>query len=115
MLRKVNEIEELTMEKARGGKGTMLTKVLVHESELCNKGRMFNHSTLKPGCSVGYHIHRGDMEIYYILKGEGTYNDNGIECNVSAGDVTLCTDGESHGLENTGTEDLEFIAVILYS
>ncbi len=115
MIRKAQKVEKLTVEKARGGKGDMLTSVLLLEDEFCNKGRMFNHSVLKPGCSVGYHGHEGDFEAYYILKGAGSYNDNGVERPVSAGDVTLCKDGESHGLENTGTEDLEFIALILYS
>ncbi len=115
MIRKANEIEEISMEKARGGTGFMLTRPLLQVEEMCDKGRMFNHSILKPGCSVGYHIHKGDMEAFYILKGEGTYNDNGVEYPVCAGDVTLCTDGESHGLVNTSSEDLEFIALILYS
>ncbi len=115
MLRESAEVEELTMEKARGGKGAMQTRVLLRENEFSQKGRMFNHSTLKPGSSVGYHIHKGDFEAYYILKGEGLYTENGVEYQVRAGDVTLCKDGESHGIENTGTEDLEFIALILYS
>ena len=34
---------------------------------------------------------------------------------VTAGDVMICKDGEEHMLENDGTEDLEFIALILYA
>ena len=34
---------------------------------------------------------------------------------LAAGDVMICKDGEEHMLENDGTEDLEFIALILYA
>ena len=34
---------------------------------------------------------------------------------VTAGDVMICKEGEEHMLENDGTEDLEFIALILYA
>ena len=71
--------------------------------------------TLAPGNSVGYHVHEGDNEIYYILSGTGEYNDNGNICTISAGDVTICNDGESHGLLNTGVEPIELIALILYN
>ena len=30
-----------------------------------------------------------------------------------AGDVTFCKDGDGHGVKNTGTEDLVFVALIL--
>ena len=41
--------------------------------------------------------------------------DNGELKPVTAGDVMICKDGEEHMLENDGTEDLEFIALILYA
>ncbi len=115
MIRRAQDIADERMEKARGGVGFMLTKALIKDDEFCGKGRMFNHSVLEPGSSVGVHKHSGDIEVYYILKGEGTYNDNGTLVPVSAGDVTYCADGETHGLENTGKENLEFLALILFS
>ncbi len=33
--------------------------------------------TLEPGCSLGYHEHHGESETYYIIQGQGEYNDNG--------------------------------------
>lgn len=32
---------------------------------------------------------------------------------VQPGDITFCADGSTHGLENTGTEDLVFMALII--
>lgn len=97
-----------------GGKGNVLSLELLGIKDFEEKGRLFKHCILKPGTSVGKHTHKGDFEVYYILKGQGTYDDNGTIMPVKAGDLTLCRDGESHMIENTGTEDLEFIALILF-
>lgn len=98
-----------------GGPGDVRnTRILNDAEEMYNKGRLFNHIYLDPGCKVGYHVHQGDGETYYILKGEGEYNDNGDVTTVRAGDVTFVDAGEGHSLLNTGTETLEAIALILY-
>ena len=83
--------------------------------EMYSKGRMFNVMTLAPGNSIGEHTHEGDNEIFYFLKGTGTYNDNGTYVKVGPGDTAICNDGELHGLVNDGDEPLEYIALILYS
>ncbi len=97
----------------RGGAGFMLTESLLAPEELGEHCKLFARVTLKPGCEVGHHDHHGETETYYILAGKGEYDDNGKAVPVEVGDVTFCKDGDSHGLKNTGTEDLEFIALIL--
>jgi quercetin dioxygenase-like cupin family protein len=72
-------------------------------------------ATLKSGCSLGLHQHNGNSEAYYILSGKGIYNDNGVLTEVEAGDTTFTADGESHGLENAGSEDLVFMALVVSS
>ena len=100
----------------RNGNGeTEMRKLLNGAEELYGKGRMFNHMTLLPGRSIGTHTHEGDNEIFYFLSGYGEYNDNGTVVTVGPGDVAVCSDGETHGLVNSGTEPLTFIALILYS
>ena len=97
------------------GKGNVYGVQLLSLEDFQEKGRLFKHCTLKPGCSVGTHTHKGDFEVYYILKGEGLYDDNGTMTTVKPGDVTLCQAGETHMLENQGSEDLEFIALVLFT
>lgn len=107
--------DAVTLERSMfGGPGLGQALQILNDGEFAGKGRLFNHVRLAPGCAVGKHAHHGEFEVYYILKGEGTYDDNGTECRVVAGDVTVCPDGETHGLLNSGTEDLEFIAPILF-
>ena len=99
----------------RGGNGEAeMHKILNTPEELYGKGRMFNHMILAPGNSIGEHTHEGDNEIFYFLSGTGEYNDNGTIVEVGPGDTTICSDGELHGLKNTGDVPLEFIALILY-
>lgn len=93
---------------------TEMHKICESVDELYGKGRLFNLMVLAPGNSIGEHRHEGDNEIFYFLKGTGQYNDNGTIVQVEPGDTTVCNDGETHGLVNTGDVPLEFIALILY-
>ena len=102
--------------KMFGGDGEVeLRKILVSVDELQGKGRLFNHNVLQPGCELGWHVHKGDCETYYILSGEGEYNDNGEMMRVYPGDTTFVGDGEGHSIRAVGDAPLEFIALILYT
>jgi len=101
------------VEKRFGGKGSVIIEHVLDESLYQGKIPIYIKSTLKPGCSLGYHKHEGNSEAYFILAGTGTYNDNGILSEVTAGDTTFTPDGESLGIENTGTEDLVFMALVV--
>ena len=99
----------------RGGNGEVeMHKILNGVEEMYGKGRMFNHMILAPGISIGEHAHDGDNEIFYIVSGEGVYNDNGTEVVVTPGDVAVCNSGDTHSLRNDSSEPLELIALILY-
>mgnify|MGYP004533534237 FL=1 len=101
--------------QAFGGIGTMeADRILNDADEMCGKGRLFNHVYLRKNCEVGWHVHQGDGEVYYILKGRGEYSDNGTLTTLEAGDVAFCPSGEGHSIINRDDETLEMIALILY-
>ncbi len=102
-----------TVKNMAGGKGNVLVKHILGEKELNGKCGMYAEVTLKPGCSLGYHEHHGESETYYLLTGEGQYDDNGTKRMVKTGDVTFTDDGMGHALENTGKTDLVFMALII--
>lgn len=114
MIKRNNELRHEAAVSLRGGKGTTTVIHLLERDQFRNKGRLFAHNTLKPGDSIGYHKHEGDFEAYYFIRGEGTFDDNGKKSTVKAGDLALIAVGESHGIENTGRENLEFIALVLF-
>ncbi len=97
---------------ANGGRGEISVKYILEGNELNDKCKMFAEVTIGPGCSLGYHEHHGESETYYIIKGQGEYDDNGTKRMVAAGDKTFTPDGCGHGMFNTGDEDLVFIALI---
>ena len=115
MIKKAANFETKYNEKMRGGNGTVEITNFVTPAELNDKGRLFANITLRPGCSIGYHVHENESELFYVMKGEALYNDNGTECPVSAGDVMICPAGTGHAVANHGTEDVELCAVILYA
>lgn len=106
---KISRIEQMC-----GGKGHVIIKEILEGEQLNGKCRLYAEVTLEPGCSLGYHEHYGESETYYILSGQGTYNDNGIFFRpVEAGDITFTPSGSGHGLANTGNTDLVFMALII--
>ena len=97
----------------QNGKGLCYIKHLTDKEGLYGHGRMFAHVTVDPGCSIGYHAHNHETEFYYIIKGEGVFNDDGKEVIVHAGDICATGYGQSHGLENKSSEPVEMIALIV--
>ena len=115
MIRKANACKKEYRENMRGGNGTVELTSFATPEELNNKGRLFGNITLNPGCGIGYHVHENESELFYIMKGNVLYNDNGVTCSLSAGDVMICSAGTGHAVTNDGEETAEICAVILYA
>ena len=115
MIRNAADCKKEYRETMRGGNGTVELTNFATPAELNDKGRLFANTTLKPGCSIGYHVHEADSELFYLMKGNVIYNDNGVECALSAGDVMICPAGTGHAITNNSQEDVEICAVIVYA
>ena len=96
-----------------GGKGEIFITHLLTPNEMLGKCQMFARVRIPVGASLGVHQHIGNNETYYILQGTAAYTDNDKVYAVKAGDTTFCAEGDFHGIENTGDEDLIFIALII--
>ena len=118
MVRRKNEQASAINEKMRGGGGSVeLVKLLDPASdELYGKGRLFSRIVLRPGCSIGYHVHENEMEAFFVLSGRPEYSDNGQLTFLSPGDVALTMHGEGHSIGNPADAgcDAEVVALILY-
>lgn len=113
MIKKSKDISITKIENLRGGKKSVNIKHLIQGDELKKQAKMISKITLPKGASIGYHDHTEDFEIYYILNGVGVVDDNGNITKVSQGDVIYTCDGATHSIENTGEQDLEFIAIVI--
>lgn len=96
-----------------GGKGDAIVYHIQTKDELGKAGRLYARVVLAPGCSVGWHQHKGETEPYYILEGEGTFIDNdGSRTLVGPGDICTIEDGQFHSIENNSSHDLSFIGLV---
>jgi len=97
----------------RGGKGCVDFTHILENGELNSSSRLVANLKLDPGSSIGVHEHINEEEIYYVLSGKGILSENGIETEISAGDVALTKNGGSHSIENRSDTALEMLAIIL--
>jgi len=66
---------------------------------------------LLPKQHIHPHIHAGD-HYWVVLEGTGNYLAEGLDpVSVAPGTVLVAPAGESHGIENTGTEGLVFVSI----
>ena len=100
-------------EASGNGNGYFHLERILTDDQLGGKCGLYARVTVPPGASVGYHRHVADNESYFFVSGEGVYDDNGVKRVVKAGDATWTPSGASHGVENTGAEDLVFMALII--
>jgi len=113
VVKKANEMVKEIKEQMREGKGRIEIFHIYKQDELKGRARLCAKLVINPGCSIGLHEHVNEEEIFYIIKGKGNVNDNGMEREVLEGDAVLTGGGAVHSIENTGVEPLEMLAVIL--
>lgn len=90
----------------KGGTGRYLVRTYTDGKEKVMLG------TLPPGSSIGYHTHETDCEVIVCLSGCGNVVlENGSET-LLPGKAHYCPKGHSHSLQNNGTEDLRFYAIV---
>jgi mannose-6-phosphate isomerase-like protein (cupin superfamily) len=113
MIRRKTEMEKEVRERMRDGKGAVEILHVFRRDELHGKARLFARMRLRTGCSIGYHLHDGEEEIFYILSGTGQVTEGSTTTQVGPGDAVLTTSGGGHSIENLGAEPLDFLATIL--
>ncbi len=113
MIKKQDGFNIALNEHMRGGDGTVEVMSLATEEELNNNARLFGKITLKPGCSIGFHVHENESELFYVLEGEAEYSDNGELRTISEGELTVCPPGEGHSVANKSGKTVTLMALII--
>ena len=101
-------------ENMRGGEGVITIENLLTPEELYESGRLFARITVNPGCSIGSHIHEGEMETFFVVSGSAEFSDNGETLTLNEGDTALTVSGDGHSVRNKGDVPLVMIALIIF-
>ncbi len=96
----------------RGGDGEVIIDHITKDS-LPQNSRMLARITLNKGCSIGYHVHENETEVFYFVSGNGTVDDNGTVISVKAGDCVITSNGFGHSVRNDNDEPLVIFATII--
>lgn len=114
MIKRHENMTESIKVKMRGGDGQVVIREVLDKGEYTGAARLVATITLEPGCSIGEHIHENEEEIFYIIEGTATYDDNGELKTLKKGDSCVCLGSQKHSLANrTKDETLVVFAVIL--
>ena len=111
MITRADEHELSLRPNMRGGEGTVELRALM--PKLPGKLRLFSRIDLAPGCSIGYHVHEKETELFYFIEGRGRACDDGVWREIGPGDAMSTPDGHGHAVENTGDVPLIFVAAIV--
>jgi quercetin dioxygenase-like cupin family protein len=115
LIKRSHELKRQVNKEFLGGKGQVELTHFLDKEDAAGTGRLFSISMLTPGSSIGFHVHNGDFENYYILKGKAMVTeDDGSKHYLEAGDVMFTPNGSGHAIENVGEDNLEYIALILF-
>lgn len=113
MIKRKEEMQSEIKVNMRSGDGQAVITPVLSKGEYNGHSRLVATIVLEPGCSIGAHVHENEEEIFYILEGVATYNDNGDTVTLNQGDSCVCLSGQTHSIANNGDKTLKLFAVIL--
>ena len=112
MFKSKDQMKSEVKENVREGKGAIEFKHVFTPKESLNKARLCAVLDFPPGASIGPHSHKPDAEMYFVLEGELTVEENGIIKVLLPGDAAFTGDGGTHSVVNNGNENAKMLAVI---
>ncbi|MGN0443830.1 MAG: cupin domain-containing protein [Acutalibacteraceae bacterium] len=113
MVKRKSEMNEQIKVAMRGGDGQAVVTNILDKGEYKGNARLLGVITLEKDCSIGAHVHENEEEVFYVIEGTATYNDNGETVILEKGDSCVCPSGEEHSIANRNDETLKVFAVIL--
>ncbi|MBN2712849.1 MAG: cupin domain-containing protein [Planctomycetes bacterium] len=100
-------------EGCHGGGGPFKLRDLIGSVKEKGLLRFIHDDIVLPGSSFGDHRHdaEGYEEWYLCLSGHGVMTCDGAEYPMGPGDISPCFKGGSHGVTNTGVEDMRILVI----
>ena len=95
--------------KCHDGEGQILFREVFKKEDFESNLQHLHETIIDPHSTIGYHLHEGNEEIYYIIQGEGIMKIDGEEKRVFAGDAIITHSGSYHGLINDTDNELKIL------
>jgi quercetin dioxygenase-like cupin family protein len=86
--------------------GTAIVKIKISKIQGAQSISFLSES-FKPGDTLPVHKHLNEDELIFLHKGSGLFTLGEKQFNISEGAVALVPKGVWHGLQNTGSENIE--------
>ncbi len=93
------------------GDHTKLRELLHPVKDQVKLGYSLAHGTLGAGQRSKWHV-LDSSEVYYFIAGTGRFMIDDQVTNVDAGATLYVPPGRKQSLENTGTQDIEFLCLV---
>lgn len=114
MIKRYEDIEHVLLHEMKGGNGSVEKISSVEKGEYDSNAKVVSRLVLRPGVSIGKHVHVNEEEIMTILSGTAKYTDENQEYVLKPGDVAVCRNGQEHCVANASdTENLEIFALVI--
>lgn len=104
----------LKYDACHGGEGPFLLKDVIGKVKDKQYIKYLHDDILPPGSAFGDHAHTSNEPVeewYFCLAGEGVMTLDGKPHAMKAGDISACYANGSHGLRNTGQEDMRILVI----
>lgn len=115
MIKRAEQMLTEIRQNMRGGDGQVEITHLLSPGEYRGQARLIARLTLGRGCSIGYHDHQLEEELFYCISGEGLLceSDGLPDQPLYPGDAAITLSGQGHVICNNRDEPLVLLAIIL--
>ena len=114
LMKRRADMKRAPLPECHGGEGALDWTNTLTGADCEGRALRFCHDNiLSPGVSIGVHTHERGEEYYLVLSGHGVMTLDGREYAMGPGDISGVYAGGSHGLRNTGEEDLRLIVFMV--
>ncbi len=116
MIKRASDMTSTVKVNMRGGDGQAVVTDILNKGEYKGAARLLGTIRLEPGCSIGAHVHENEEEVFYVIEGTATYDDNGRTEILQQGDSCLCLGGQKHSIANREESGslVVFAAILTY-